>query len=58
MMTVRENGALLPLISDPTFSPMVAHQISRSETSGGVWCLSCNFVLSPNYSENFFNIFG
>jgi len=58
MMTVRENGALLLLISDPTFSPTLAHQISRSETSGGIWFLSCNFVLSPNHSENLFNIFG
>src|ERR1700720_1400412 len=47
MITGRENSALLPLISDPTFSPTLAHQISRSETSGGVCCLSCNFFLSP-----------
>ena len=36
MMTGRENSALLPLISDPTFSPTLAHEISRSGTSGGV----------------------
>jgi hypothetical protein len=54
----REQCALAPLISDPTLSPTLAHQMSRSETSGGVCCLSYHFFLSPNHSENLFNIFG
>ena len=36
----------------------VAHQISRSETSVGVCCLSSNFFLSPTHAQDLFSIFG
>ena len=56
MIAGRENKLFLPLISEPTFSPMLAHQISRCETSGGLWRFSCNLSLSPIHSRNFFMV--
>src|ERR1700730_8983692 len=50
----RENSALLPSISEPTFSPMLAHQISLSETNGGSRLIPCSRCLSANHSRNRF----
>src|SRR5665213_579247 len=57
MITGRENSALFPLISEPTFSPTLAHQMSRSETKGGVCCLSCRVLFRLIQSANRFSIY-
>ena len=54
MITGRENKSLFPFTSEPTFSPMLAHQISRSDTIGGAWLMPCNFSFNRNQMANRF----
>jgi len=36
IITGLENNLLLPLISEPTFTPILAHHISPSDTNGAL----------------------